>query len=60
MKFQFKISQEWTEPGTIEITADSEDDARDIFDSGAFDDDIEWQGSNMDPGERTINSVEKI
>ena len=61
-KFKITVYKEWTEYGTVEIEAESEDAARDEADEILLSDDgeIEWQGSNMDPGQQGIEGCEQV
>lgn len=61
-KFNVTVYKEWTEYGTILIDADDEDSARDeaaeILSSDESE--IEWQCSNMEPGQQGIESCERV
>lgn len=60
MQFKVTYTQTWTEYGTMEIEADSIDDARIIADEIASNEPekIEWDSDNMDPGIIDIESIE--
>ena len=59
MKFLVTVYREWTESGDVTIDADNEDEAREIASEMLSDDDdsIEWNGSNMEPGNQDVDSV---
>lgn len=62
MQFLVRVSKEWTEPGEVTVEAESEEDAREIVKEMLVDggDEIEWHGSNMDPGDTHVESVSKV
>ena len=59
MKWRVEVFQEWTERGTAIVDAASEEEAREVAEGMLCDgdDSIVWAGSNMDPGEQTVESV---
>lgn len=58
-RFTVEFSKEWTEHGTATIEAEDLDEARMIAEEmlSSCDDDIEWSGSNMEPGQERVDSV---
>lgn len=60
MIYKVTFAKEWTEYGEAEIDAESEDEAREIAEEmlNSNLDSIEWQSSNMDPGDQRIESIE--
>lgn len=61
-KYKITVYREWTEYGEIEIEASDADSARDeATDILTSDDgDIDWQSSNMEPGNQGIEDVEEV
>lgn len=58
-RFNIEFAKEWTEHGTATIEAADMDEARSLAEEMLTDsdDDIEWNGSNMDPGQERVESV---
>ena len=58
-RFTIEFAKEWTEHGTAAIEAEDMDEAREIAEEmlSSCDDDIEWNGSNMEPGQERVESV---
>lgn len=58
-RFTIEFAKEWTEHGTATIEAEDMDEARSIAEEmlTSCDDDIEWDGSNMEPGQERVESV---
>lgn len=61
-EFRVEVYREWTERGHVVVDADSEEEARERgADMLTCDDtDIEWQSSNMDPGQEAVESVTRV
>ena len=57
-RFTVEFAKEWTEHGTAIIEAEDVDQARMIAEEmlSSCDDDIEWDGSNMEPGQERVES----
>lgn len=60
MKYKCTVTQAWIETGTIEIEADSEDEAREVARQMLMDGDESIQWGEMDPQESLVESVEEI
>lgn len=62
MKFEVEVSKEWTESGCVTIDADSEEEARDVAEEMLSEgsEEIEWEGSNMSPGNQCVEGVMKV
>lgn len=58
-KFTIEFSKEWTEHGTATIEAEDINEARMIAEEmlSSCDDEIEWNGSSMEPGQERVESV---
>lgn len=59
MKYKVQVSQEWKEFGEVEIEADSEEEAKEKANEMLSDGntDIDWHGSDMDPGGHCVETV---
>lgn len=60
-RFTVEFAKEWTEYGTAAIEAGDMDEARSIAEEmlSSCDDAIEWSGSNMEPGQERVESVQE-
>ena len=57
--FEIAVFREWTERGTMTVTADTADDAKELAEESlnGGDEGIEWNSSNMEPGNQGVDNV---
>ena len=59
-RFTVEFEKHWTEYGKAIVEAEDESAARELAEGMLADgsEEIEWEPSNMDPGDQNVNSVE--